>query len=1103
MNDINGKPDDGQAVTYGKATDEWKILHEELTIPELRARRADAHRPSPRDAMIKGAQKHNVKFKFPLTQEQQFKYSKLNDGEIRILRLYKSKDWEEPLKADLFKRQLNSPDVNGRYEALSYCWGTDSPTHIIQVRDLNAAAPGNATADQTKSKTKTTSNIMGLWNIAVGAITHTDFKIRENLYNALKRLRSRYRDVYLWVDAICIDQSERGKAEKQGQLAMMASIYNSASNVCVWLGEDAFGAQRAFDLVKKIMDFKSFDEIVDDRNPEVAWAELVSIMKANWFSRRWIIQEIALSREASIHCGRHSIHWDDFADAISLLMEKVDIMRSKFGHDLFEDVETSSASILIQTLGNICRKSDDIETRGKISGCLLDIETLVSTLLGFHASYPRDTIYSVLSLAKDIPEEEESDWQELHKKQLRAIREQRLYLVRQDLDILNERKKILETELSEAKTEYDQCIALLEWLAEKQRELGEAVYKHQEDEVKRLVEEIGEVNWEEWEKKKYEYVDRAAKLETHKGRIQKLTQLETSLFDDHSAISLVPNYQFSPRDLFVAFVTRSIKRSDSLDIICRHWAPKLERDDGADELPSWISSLSKAPRGMLGSSQGRQNGENLVSYLPHDQRKRYSASRTEKANIQMHDDPQFFWIEGKGNEDMSKYMPGETHFSAFTMSKEPSIASHDSRISIQELINNMDGFQKGKRVNEEFPIGKLGYSRLDDGGFNTGGGTTSISGPSASSPVETARGRISGPLPSPAPTIGKSWSFYSPGEHSIKDRLGRRFRNLGSNRKEAPPTSSDNTVPENPARQSGHAEKPVPPFSSQNGKGKHPNIDTDRAFSSHRRSTSATGIFAPPARVNTTHPHAADDDEIQLRTAIPPKSISQPHSPRAAPRSKLHNFNRMPVQKSSWDPPHRLSGILVVRGFILGEVIDQSEAMRGGVIPGEWVFRLGWKKNENPENRVPDTLWRLLVADRMPEGGRPPQWYKRACLHGLVDQKVSDDAGNIHTATLNPRKIGELTMRYFKRVESVVWQRRIMELENGFFGLGPEGGQVGHVVCILYGCSVPVLLKKVEDPRVEELYEVVGETYVHGVMDGEAMDFTEHWQPEVREFKLG
>ena len=99
------------------------------------------------------------------------------------------------------------------------------------------------------------------------------------------------------------------------------------------------------------------------------------------------------------------------------------------------------------------------------------------------------------------------------------------------------------------------------------------------------------------------------------------------------------------------------------------------------------------------------------------------------------------------------------------------------------------------------------------------------------------------------------------------------------------------------------------------------------------------------------------------------------------------------------------------------------------------------------------------------------------------------------------RKISELTTNYFKRVASVVWNRKILELvpleEGGeeweetmkpLYRLGPEGYEKGGFVCILYGCSVPVVLKLVPEgaqPRVPDLFEVVGEAYVHGVIDKE------------------
>ncbi|KAJ3578503.1 hypothetical protein NPX13_g2063 [Xylaria arbuscula] len=300
------------------------------------------------------------------------------------------------------------------------------------------------------------------------------------------------------------------------------------------------------------------------------------------------------------------------------------------------------------------------------------------------------------------------------------------------------------------------------------------------------------------------------------------------------------------------------------------------------------------------------------------------------------------------------------------------------------------------------------------------------------------------------------------------------------------------------------------------------------------------------------------------------KSSLNPRSKQTTqPTRKLQKMLGSPEKKQQ----HRLSGIIRVGGFILGEIVAQSEIMRGGIVPGEWIAMLGWEKDTNNENRVPDTLWRTLVADRMERGGKPPQWYKRACLHGLVDERVSDSQGNIHPVIHSNRSISELTSKYFKRVESVVWNRRMFELkldkklhvrpalrqenENGTngehmngildermnptngehgiqtgeseviqeepvekpevndaqfatigdyeteppepkYGLAPQGCKVSDVVCILLGCSVPVVLSKDREQR----YKVVGEAYVHGMMDGEAVELAQEFNVPFTTFDL-
>lgn len=52
-------------------------------------------------------------------------------------------------------------------------------------------------------------------------------------------------------------------------------------------------------------------------------------------------------------------------------------------------------------------------------------------------------------------------------------------------------------------------------------------------------------------------------------------------------------------------------------------------------------------------------------------------------------------------------------------------------------------------------------------------------------------------------------------------------------------------------------------------------------------------------------------------------------------------------------------------------------------------------------------------------------------------------------------------------------------------GIGPKRTQEGDEVCILLGCKIPLVIRKCED---SDRYFLVGECYVYGLMDGEAMD---------------
>lgn len=62
-------------------------------------------------------------------------------------------------------------------------------------------------------------------------------------------------------------------------------------------------------------------------------------------------------------------------------------------------------------------------------------------------------------------------------------------------------------------------------------------------------------------------------------------------------------------------------------------------------------------------------------------------------------------------------------------------------------------------------------------------------------------------------------------------------------------------------------------------------------------------------------------------------------------------------------------------------------------------------------------------------------------------------------------------------------QRALITTRTGYLGLAAEAVHQGDVVAILLGCNCPIVLR----PYGDNLFHVIGECYVHGLMDGEIL----------------
>lgn len=171
-------------------------------------------------------------------------YAALPDGQTIRLLVLEPGELADSLKARL---EVTGIDSAGSYEALSYVWGASSQSGIISIRNGDNEWP---------------------------------VELTDSLKETLLRLRFPDKERRLWVDQICINQSDL--AERSQQVQFMNRIYKRASHILVWLGPDDTGlAKPAFELVHNL-DHIFQDEIKRAEFSTAAMKELSQQSRERW-----------------------------------------------------------------------------------------------------------------------------------------------------------------------------------------------------------------------------------------------------------------------------------------------------------------------------------------------------------------------------------------------------------------------------------------------------------------------------------------------------------------------------------------------------------------------------------------------------------------------------------------------------------------------------------------------------------------------------------------------------------------------------------------------------------------------------------------------------
>ncbi|RYN46439.1 hypothetical protein AA0118_g12574 [Alternaria tenuissima] len=296
----------------------------------------------------------------------------------------------EPIRCTLRIVSLhNKPS----YDALSYTWGDSATTKPIEV---------------------------------------DGFKIRvtTNLEQALRHLRDVKNDLTLWVDAVCINQSDN--SEKSQQVALMGQIYRQCAQVRIWLGCDSFrcgiaqsslhasnavddssGAVDPFEILRHLADdrhiheWSCFHTQNDDGRDRVVYKAdekfdtiieaFIAVTESPWWSRMWTVQEAILPKEGLLTHDTWSISLQIIADC-----------GMNYHHHWTGCCQEAASQLppkirdpMVEFFGNLATLSNDrrVLVNGNVANNDLRRQHVA---YGFRACKdPRDKVYGLLGIVHD------------------------------------------------------------------------------------------------------------------------------------------------------------------------------------------------------------------------------------------------------------------------------------------------------------------------------------------------------------------------------------------------------------------------------------------------------------------------------------------------------------------------------------------------------------------------------------------------------------------------------------------------------------------------------------------------------------------------------
>ncbi|KAJ9611376.1 hypothetical protein H2200_004560 [Cladophialophora chaetospira] len=232
--------------------------------------------------------------------------------------------------------------------------------------------------------------------------------ITENLFLALQHFRLSTAERILWVDALCINQ--RDLVEKGQQVSLMGTIFRRAQRVRVWLGDESPDTALAFSCLQhyeRESGSHSLISILMKGNTIITAAatdrlrdSIGGLFRRKYWSRLWMVQEVAQSVEVVVHCGTLSLPFNTVF--LGLQQVTTETMIACLDDQVYDTADSEGVNVRgrlpstgLRTLKLMYRLREE----GRQSQNDQNLASLLSITRHCDVTDPRDRIFALLSLS--------------------------------------------------------------------------------------------------------------------------------------------------------------------------------------------------------------------------------------------------------------------------------------------------------------------------------------------------------------------------------------------------------------------------------------------------------------------------------------------------------------------------------------------------------------------------------------------------------------------------------------------------------------------------------------------------------------------------------